>query len=107
MGNLNYERVEKIRKENFKYLNDNLNSNIHFSYNNSVPLVFPFYIKKGNELRSKLIKNKIFCAKYWPNVFMDKEATEFEKELVNNTICLPIDQRYGIEDMKRIINLIK
>ena len=51
--------------------------------------------------------NKIFCARYWPNVLNWCKPRDWEYMLAENLVCLPIDQRYENQDMKRIIRIIK
>ncbi len=71
------------------------------------PMVYPYLREGNNELRTFLIKNKIFAAKYWPNVaewVNDEDA--FEIHLYNNLIPLPIDQRYNTHDMKVVLDII-
>ena len=72
-----------------------------------VPMIYPFETEQGQNLRKKLIANKVFVAKYWPNV--DEWAGEeaMETWIANHILPLPIDQRYDEEDMKRIVDLIK
>ena len=67
------------------------------------PMVYPYLNKKNNNLRERLIENKVFVAKYWPNVvewLNNKEC--FDMYLYNYLIPLPIDQRYGDNDMGSI-----
>ena len=70
-------------------------------------MIYPYVSAGGPRLRKKLIDNKVFVAKYWPNVdeWAGGEATE--TWMANHILPLPIDQRYGEEDMKRIVTLIK
>lgn len=72
----------------------------------AAPLVYPFFIKDNN-LRSKLIQNNIFVATYWPNVFDWCNENDIEYKLAKYIHPLPCDQRYGEEDMERIVKLIK
>lgn len=107
MGNIDYELVKKKRLDNFNMLHQFLSTDFFISMaEDDVPLVYPLLVKDGNAVREKLIKNQIFCARYWPNVFNDTNPSELEYELTTNLIHLPIDQRYGIEDMNRIIGII-
>ena len=69
------------------------------------PMVYPFKAKNNSDLRKELIENKVFVAKYWPNV-EEQEGFETESNMAMNVIPIPCDQRYGIEEMDRIINLI-
>ena len=69
------------------------------------PMVYPFMIKSDRNLRKELIDNKVFVAKYWPNV--QKNANyELEYEFATKVIPLPCDQRYGEECMRKIIEII-
>lgn len=108
MCNIDYDKVQITRNENFFYLHDNLKSinelKIETSHDSS-PMIYPLFIKNGNELKSKLIENKIFVATYWPNV-KKWIASERETDLVDNLICLPIDQRYGIDEMNYVLKII-
>ena len=69
------------------------------------PMVYPYAVSNGLDLRRWLIENKVFVAKYWPNVLPCK-GFELEVSLANNVMALPIDQRYGEEDMERIVSII-
>lgn len=72
------------------------------------PMVYPFIGQGNNEaLRKTLRENRIYTATYWPNIGRTISTNSFEEFLSKNIIPLPIDQRYGEEDMKRIIDLIK
>lgn len=70
------------------------------------PMVYPFIPKKGRaDLRKKLQELRIYTATYWPKLVELNNGT-LEECLAKNLIPLPIDQRYGAEDMKRIIDVI-
>ena len=69
-------------------------------------MVYPYLVpEKG--LREKLIENKVFVARYWPNVLEWTTKDDIEYFLAYQMHPMPIDQRYNEEDMKRINNLIK
>lgn len=70
-------------------------------------MIFPYISEQGANLRNHLIQHKIFVAKYWQNVLEWTKEDAVETTMVNNILPLPIDQRYGKEDMERIIGLIK
>lgn len=108
MQSIDYNKVAKQRRENFIQLDKALaNSNELHLYleEDSVPMVYP-YLTERKRLRGYLILNKIFVATYWPNVLEWCIPNDWEFKLVNNIICIPIDQRYGEDDMKKIINVI-
>ncbi|MFR3032427.1 hypothetical protein [Alistipes putredinis] len=45
-------------------------------------------------------------AKYWPNVDLWAGENATETWMANNILPLPIDQRYGLDDMAKINELI-
>ena len=105
MQGIDYWKVAQRRLDNYNYLRKYLGGR-QLCYG-EVPMVFPYASELGQELRKKLIANKVFVAKYWPNV--DEWAGEdaLETWMANHILPLPIDQRYGEEDMERIVKLIK
>lgn len=107
MGNINYEGIKSKRLDNFNYLRNHLNSDFPIAMScDDVPLVYPFMIENGSEIREALINKNIFCARYWPNVMDTCSTNSLEYGFARNIIALPIDQRYGEEDMNRIIDVI-
>ena len=110
LDHVGYEKVIACRRENYKYLHEALrdkNALVLPDMNSfTCPMVYPFMMKTKRDLRKKLIENKIFVARYWPNI---EDVAEFETEydISMDVIPIPCDQRYGYEDMNRIINLIQ
>lgn len=108
MGNIDYMRVRQQRIKNFEILHNTLAGRNKIKINISrydVPMVYPFRIDNAT-LRSRLIDNKIFVAKYWSkegNACMDSALAE---NMANTIIPLPIDQRYDVDDMYRILEVI-
>ncbi len=111
LESVDYDKIKKTRRDNFKFLHNalkqmNLLSSICNIDECSVPLVYPFYCNNAGNIREILRKNRIFTAQYWPNVLRDCPVNSIEYKLANNIVSIPIDQRYGEEDMDMIINLI-
>ena len=71
----------------------------------SVPMVYPYYTKDLS-LRQKLIENKVFVATYWPNVKEWAKEGMVEYEMAEKLIPIPIDQRYGSEEMQVVCYII-
>ena len=109
MDAIDYTDVANHRLRNFYRLDKALadTNEMHFPINcDTVPMVYPYYChQKG--LREHLIRNKIYVAKYWPNVTDWAGKDSFEADLTEYLLPLPIDQRYGKEEMDFIINVIK
>lgn len=110
LKHVNYADVISRRRSNFEYLHKVLGA-----YNQlpipsmdtfCCPMVYPFLPQNKRDLRSVLIGNKIFVARYWPNVLCWVSPDDFEYELADKVIPLPVDQRYGNADMLKIVDLI-
>jgi len=107
------ETIKEQRRKNFRLLHENLKSTNkldvlmakNFIDSFSCPLVYP-YFTNDKDLKSKLIKEQVFVATYWPNVHNWTHPDMIEYEFTKNLLAIPCDQRYGEEEMNRIIQLI-
>lgn len=109
MRSIDYSAKANKRIHNFHVLDSVLRETNRFKWDidyGTVPMVYPFYVEDGAQLRQHLINNQVFCARYWPNVLEWCEPNSWEYRLAENLVCLPIDQRYDDENMKSIIELI-
>lgn len=109
MHSINYSVKANRRIHNFKVLDAVLRSTNQFKGDldyASVPLVYPYLVENGAALRQYFIDHEVFCARYWPNVLEWCQPNEWEYQLAENLVCLPIDQRYNEKDMCQIINII-
>lgn len=110
LSSIDYEKSKNRRKKNFQFLNEHLfkSNKIKFeSENEFVPMVYPYWPDVGDALRNGLIKNNVFVARYWPNINACLKAGSIEIDLVKHLIPLPIDQRYGLKEMRYILKVIR
>lgn len=101
---INYEIVKNKRTENFSYLHANLKG--VNKLNLSIPAgayMYPLYIENGLEIRKKLQAKKIYIPTLWPDVFNLCSEYELEYDMAKNILPIPVDQRYGTEDMEYIV----
>ena len=107
---IDYETVIERRRQNFQIVNNALKqkNQLHLPSMDSFvcPMVYPF-MTDDTSLRERLIKNKVFVARYWPNILKWCKKEDLEYKLAIQIIPLPIDQRYGKDDMERILEIIK
>lgn len=110
LDHIDYDNVIARRRENFLYLHDALAAmnllQLPILDSFTCPMVYPIIMAAERNLRKELIENKVFVAKYWPNV-EQKDGFEIEFGLATAIIPVPIDQRYGKEEMNRVMDLIK
>ena len=103
---IDYDRVYKSRLKNYDVLAKELKEINLLKINRSGTYMYPLLVHNGSELRTYLIKNKIYVPKLWPN--LDKfELNDFERNLFENLVPLPIDQRYSESDMNIILKVIE
>lgn len=110
LNHIAYDKVVAKRRANFSYLHETLKERNFLELLDfdtfACPMVYPFITRINRNLRKELIDNKVFVAKYWPNVHQ-LARYELEYELAGRIVAIPCDQRYGKEEMNRIIEIIK
>jgi len=105
---IDYEKMAKIRKENFAYLHKKLGKVNELEITISqdeVPMTYPFLID-SRYLRDKLIENKIYIPQWWKDAILYAREDSFENYLSNNLIPLPIDHRYNKADLDFIASQV-
>lgn len=105
MGGIDYERAARRRIDNYNTLKRQLGGRM-LNYG-EIPMIYPYTSEAGQKLRQNLIDYKVFVAKYWPNVDEWAGENSLETWMANHILPLPIDQRYGREDMERIVQIIR
>ncbi len=104
------EFIKQRRCENFNVLHESLKATNRLEIPSmdsfESPLIYPYWVNNGDTLKKKLIELQVFVATYWPNVFEWCKPTDLEYELADHVVCIPIDQRYGKEEMEFIIKEI-
>lgn len=110
LSQINYDLIIEKRRQNYKYLDIVLREKnllqLPSTDSFTCPMVYPF-MTDDEFLRGQLIQNKVFVARYWPNVleWCDEDALEYK--LTTQIIPLPIDQRYGKKEIDKIIEILK
>ncbi len=103
--------VRRRRITNAKYLHDNLGNYCFLGKitDGTCPLFVPIFLPTEewrNKVRQKLVAQNIFCPIHWP-----KNQLVTSKMKVNHVfdteLSLVCDQRYGITDMQRIIEILQ
>lgn len=108
LKSIDYEGVARRRIRNFGFFDQHLSSLNQLILNrgqDQVPMVYPLWVNDG-KLKEKLLKNKIYCASYWPNVLEWASPSSLEYRFARELIHLPIDQRYDENDLKRILKIV-
>lgn len=110
LNHIDYDKVVTKRRENYRFLHDTLSEDNALDLPDfgsfECPMVYPFIAKIDRNLRKELIKNKVFVARYWPNIH-PSESFEKEYKMSLSIVPIPCDQRYGQKEMNRIIDVVK
>ena len=108
MSSIDCGGVTERRRQNYQLLDAAIGNDNGITLPLSadvVPMVYPF-LTTDQQLRHRLIDNKVYVATYWPNVLDWVNTNSTEYTLTTQLLPLPIDQRYNEEEIQRIIELI-
>lgn len=101
LENVDYERVRRVREENFRVFRDRLDSLNRLKIPRFCPAyVYPLLIPGGGELKKRLVEQKIFVPTLWLGEDLLAHGNSFELSMSRDGIFLPVDQRYSVEDME-------
>lgn len=99
LRHIDYEGIREKRRENYAFLHLRLGGvnalDLPPMDSFACPMVYPCLVPNGAELRKKLIENKVFVARYWPDVVP-----------FGNLLAIPCDQRIDQGDLVFILNLL-
>ena len=100
---VDYGRVAHRREANWDILHARLgNLNRLHPARPKGPFMYPLFVEDGTSLRSRLIEGGVFVPTLWPNVLSDAPEGSIAHRLARNIVPLPIDQRYGENEMNYI-----
>lgn len=107
LKSLDYEYIRKRRTDNFDYLKSKLNgiNKLEISSIDGA-FAYPLYLSNADEIRKKLQSKKVYIPTLWPDVFDICDKSVLEYSYAKNILPIPVDQRYGVEDMEYICELI-
>lgn len=108
MESIDYAEAAQARQKNFQFLDKSLSGINAFDMgfdDRAVPMVYPL-LCDCTGLREYLISKRIFVPTYWPGLVGVHELNECEYAFVNCLLPLPVDQRYGEEEMKAVVKTV-
>ena len=110
LGVIDYENVREIRRRNFGMLKKLLEPANTFPVRaESCPAyLYPFLAAHGGEeLKRRLVSERIYVPTLWPALKDDKYKNTLENRLSGECVFLPVDQRYTEEDMRFLSERVK
>ena len=111
ISSVNTDELIYKRRSNFQVLSDGI-KNISYVdplfnelVKNICPTYYPIYVNTNRDyVRQELIKSKIYCPIHWD---IPKQISNKSLGIYNRILSLPCDQRYGDDDMKRILSVLE
>jgi dTDP-4-amino-4,6-dideoxygalactose transaminase len=105
---IDYSEIQRKRIENYRWLADELGQFAIFPelLSGVVPLGFPIRLKNRDYVRHELFKNDIYPPVHWD--LGERVPAEFTAShiLAKQMMTLPCDQRYDLDDMERMAEII-
>lgn len=104
---IDYEKVQSVRFHNWEVLSHGLHSSnkLNLGKPTSAPFMYPLYLDNADGIREKLAQKKIYIPTLWPNVAEKNDGTQ-ACDFARNILPLPVDQRYGAEEMEMILEAV-
>lgn len=112
-NSINIDELCQRRRKNYSYLYEQLKDIISINIltgklkDDEVPLYFAITVDNRNDLQKYLREFQIYAPIVWPKSNADVLICKEADEIYNSILCLPIDQRYEIDDMERISIRVK
>lgn len=109
---LNVAELKEKRRNNFLCLLHSLKDSFKIKPvfdslpDNVTPLYFPVLVNERKTLQALLADNDVYAPVVWPKANCCPQVSKETEFIYNHILCIPIDQRYGIDDMERIISIL-
>ena len=104
----NQDHVKVRRLNNAHYIVNNLNmigiKPVLPIIEDHVPLFIPIVLNNRDDVRKQMFQLEIFCPIHWP---LDSNELKRGEIMAKTELSLIIDQRYGQNDMDKIIKLLQ
>lgn len=100
---VDYKKARTIREENFRALSDILGPlNMIEVRPTPGPYMYPLLLKDALGMREECASDGIYVPTLWPNVLDECPNDSVASRYARDILPLPVDQRYGAEDMERL-----
>lgn len=105
--------MEERRRENISFLFHHLiqSPDCQFicsdlNFMSATSLYFAIYVENRDLLQRVLAENRVYAPVLWPNDNTELLVSEDVRYIYQHILAIPCDQRYGKEDMERIVCVI-
>lgn len=108
LSSVDYAAVYSKRRSNFLLLHALLSEQNEFPINlaSETHMYYPFKVPIQG-LRERLLQKRIFSPYWWRHVLDEVPPKSVEARFAQETVLLPIDQRYSSDDMFEISRILR
>jgi hypothetical protein len=110
LSHIDYEGVIANRKSNFRFYEAELGAFNQLSgvtMTDETPFCYPF-LPSVTIQRNLFFPHQIYIPAYWLDTLnRNVEGFEYEKKISSNMLPLTIDHRYNVQDLERVVEMIK
>jgi hypothetical protein len=105
---VDWSTIKKRRRRNYEFLSSELGDLAIFPdlSPDVVPLGFPIRLPNRDRVRRSLFKEQIYPPVHWNLTLVPRKFASSHK-LARQIMTLPCDQRYGQEEMERMVAAVK
>lgn len=110
LSSINVDWVRMRRDANFGFLHSKLgvfNEMVIDEGSARGALCYPLLVNGGEALRNELVSRRIYTATYWPDCYRRTEKLSIERQMCDRLIAIPCDQRYGIDELQRVVDVVE
>ena len=109
----NGQGIRLKRRENYSFLFNHLKQNHNCTFVcpdldevSNTPLYFPIFVEKRESLQKVLAVSHVYAPVLWPVENTDVLISQDIRYIYDHILAIPCDQRYGEEEMVRIVRVI-
>ncbi|MBR5420283.1 MAG: hypothetical protein IK115_03945 [Lachnospiraceae bacterium] len=109
LANADHMAMKEIREANYKKLYEAFRETNRLQLPECCPAyLFPLLLpEQGRRIKKALIEEKIYISTLWAGKELAESGTDFEQGMRDDTVFLPLDQRYDAADMEYLISRVK
>lgn len=110
IGSMDFISIAKRRRDNYQLLQSRFSdiNRLQFVLSpHDIPLCYPLLQSSGQAVRERLIQRRVFLPSYWQDVIKnEKHISSWELMLARETLFLPCDQRYTVEEISTLADIV-
>lgn len=113
INKINMNLILEKRTKNHGYLRNkilsekNVNDAVKILSNAESTLYMPIFVKDRDLIQKKLANHFIYAPVIWPIPALIKMKSKIAEYVSDQILCLPCDQRYNLEDMDYVFNVLR